>query len=98
MTKECVAIKTGMLLKYADEPSWVIVSNDSKWTLGKLKKCLFNRATKCFKKWNYAGLKAIRFQMYLFLVRKMFRVTNTYVTIHFGLNHTDSMEIIRITK
>ena len=28
MTKECVAIKTGMLLKYADEPSWVIVSND----------------------------------------------------------------------
>ena len=43
MTKECVAIKTGMLLKYADEPSWVIVSNDSKWTLGKLKKCLFKR-------------------------------------------------------
>ena len=68
MTKECVAIKTGMLLKYADEPSWVIVSNDSKWTLGKLKKCLFNRATKCFKKWNYydytAGLKGYRFQMW----------------------------------
>ena len=28
MTKECAAIKSGMLLKYADEPGWVIASND----------------------------------------------------------------------
>ena len=43
MTKECVAIKTGMLLKYADEPSWVIVSNDLNELREIEKKCLFKR-------------------------------------------------------